>query len=254
MEEENFFEENVTNKDLRSNNKFVKILIFIIIICILGFGVYLTYLKLNEKEEVKEEQDEEKDVIVEGISLDCTKECSYPIEFTNSEATLKYVVSGDDTSSHKLFLNDKELLDLELTCGGIHLLTVLDDIFIVSYNENCKSTGNNLVLYDKDGNLLKSYNYAFDTYNMWIDTTSYDVINKKIKFSATRLYKGHILHLTKEKEVNLCEDDEYDLYGIDINTPISGTYSIEYLGNNMFSNLEFTPNKLVKDDILTCEE
>ena len=83
---------------------------------------------------------------------------------------------------------------------------------------------------------------------------SYDVINKKIKFSATRLYKEHILRLTKEKEVNLCEDDEYDLYGIDINTPISGTYSIEYLGNNMFSNLEFTPNKLVKDDILTCEE
>ncbi len=251
MEDENFFDENIDKKDLNGNNKIVKIIIFIIIIGVLLFGFYLTYLKLNEekKEGVKEE---EKDVIVEGIYTECSDECVYHLNLSDGVKNLKYVIENE--VSHKLYLEDKLLIELNMSCGGFDLLTVLDDIFIISYNTECKSTTNNIIIFNSKGDILKNYNYVDNTYNMWIENTEYKVINNSIVFNATRLYKEHTLRLSKNQEVNLCENDEFSLYGINNTTPLSGVYTIDYLGNNNFSELKFNSNKLVSDDVLTCKE
>lgn len=251
MEDENFFEEEIGNKDFNGNNKIFKIFILLVILGVLGFGIYVTYLKLNEKEDIKEEKEIKEEKVIEGVSLECMDECTYSL-FDGE--TLKYTVTMDDYSHHKLSLNDKVLLEKDFSCGGPDLLTVLDDIFIISYNDNCTTGGNYIAIYNKMGEEIRKYNYMDDNYNMWIESTTYEVKGKSIFIKANRLYKEHVLRLSKKDEVNLCEKDEYSLYNITTSTPINGTYSLKYLGNNSFDDLEFIPNKLVKDDILTCEE
>lgn len=251
--EEALEQEQVYTPDKKNNFKGI---IWIIIILLIGIGAFIVYLKLNKKEEPKEEVKNEETVVqeVEKIDLDCEKECTYDLTINNSKVNVKYTQNKitDDTVTHKLQIGDNIIVNQDFSCGGPAFLSVLDDMILISYHDGCDTFGNTIHAYTKDGVEVFNYEYFDNTYNMWMEGTNYSVVGKKILVPATRVYHGLTLRLNANRELNICESVEWDVYGVNLDTVASGTYEITYEGNSKFSDPVLKNSKTLEDIIDSC--
>lgn len=251
MDENNFYDELINEKDFNKSRNVKTIFVILLIVFILFLGGYLTYLKINEKPEL-----EVKDKIEENIQsfdLICSDNCEYKININEEIIPIVYSITNDmDNDIHQLKINNNLVINKSLNCGGLANLKVLDDVIIISYHDGCDIGGNTLNGYTKDGREIFSYEYMDSFSNMWIETTNFEVVNKKIIVNATRMYHDLTLRLTKESEVNICNKDEWPIYMIGLDTITSGIYEIEYLGNFNFGSPILKQEESIKDIINTC--
>lgn len=252
MEDNNFYEEMVNEKDFKETKNLGPIFVVLFIIIILGFGIYVTYLKLTEKPKEKEKVENVQEEVVQTFELVCDNTCDYNLNIKGEEIKVNYTVSND-LDTHMITINNKEIVNKTFACGGPATLKVLDDIILISYHDGCDIGGNTLFAYTKEGNELFSYEYLDNMTNMWIESTDFDVENNKIKINGTRLYHGNTLRLSNTQEVNICEQNEWPIYMIDENTITSGVYEIEYSGNNSFTSPILKESKTVKELLTSCE-
>jgi hypothetical protein len=249
--EDNFYEDMLENSDFKGNFKYTKVLIIILILLIIGFALYVTYLKLTlKKEEVETTNLESK--IGEEIEFICADTCEYTFQVKGVDVTLSYLVSGDNLEHHKVMMNDTVILDDDFACGGPATLKVYDDIIVISYHNGCSTGGNYLSIYDTSGKLLGNYEEFSDINNMWMESTDFTLSEDGISLKLTGLYKEHILRLSKLKEVNLCNLDEWELYDVTYDTPTKVEYHIAY-ENGAFQT-SYDVLDTVRSDILTCTE
>lgn len=257
MEEEQIYEE-LENERLfhqkKGNGKlFFFILLFLILV---GIGGYFM-LKNHPK---KEEKKEEKPTIVENegyqVEFECDGKCTYDIELSSEKVTVTYekTKNEDYTYLDKVTIGDTVVSNKNHLCGGPATLGVLEDVILISYHDGCDIGGNTIYAYTKDGSEIFHYEYLDENLHLWLDSTSYKIKNSKIVVGATRLYHGNTLRLDSKREVNLCEKTEWDFYGIDEKTIVSGTYEIEYEGKGVFKEPKLVNEKIVKSVLNICEE
>lgn len=255
QDENNFYEEMIHGNDIKERKNKTPIFIILFILMILVFGIYVTYLKLNEpkKEEEKKEEDTQVQVEVETIEFVCEDSCEYSVTVNGEKVPITYTVSTEEDFIHKIMINNNPIVNRSFACGGPATLKVLNDIILISYHDGCDVGGNTIHAYTKDGNEIFSYEYLDSVLNMWMENTNFEVENNKIKINATRVYHGYTLRLSNSTEVDICMNDEWLSYQIDENTVTSGVYEIEYFGNNNFSEPILVQKETVGNLFLGCE-
>lgn len=255
MDENNFYDEMMDEKDVKEKKNITPFLIIFFIIIILGLALFVTYLKLTDKKEEKEEEIIKPVEEIQTIELTCDEACDYKVLIDNEEIPISYTVSKsiDDEYTHKVTIHNNTVIDKTFACGGPAILKVLKDTILISYHDGCDIGGNTLHAYNKDGLELFSYEYLDPTLNMWMENTDFEVEDNKIKVGATRVYHGPTLRLSNLQEVNLCSKEEWSTYNIDENTISSGIYEIEYLGNSQFKQPVLISKESVKEYTKNCE-
>ncbi len=257
MEEEQIYEEleneRLLNKKGGNRKQFLFFLLFVILI---GGGYYF-FLKSNPKKEKKKENEttiHER----EGyqVEFECEDKCIYDLELTNGKIAVVYekIKNEDYTYTDKVTIGSTTVSNKSHLCGGPATLGVLEDVILISYHDGCDIGGNTIYAYTKEGSEIFHYEYLDENLHLWLDSTNYKIKNNRIIMGATRTYHGNTLRLDSKKEVNLCEKTEWDFYGIDENTIVSGTYEMEYEGNGVFKKPKLVNEKKVKNVLNTCEE
>ena len=183
MDENNFYDEIMNEKDLKEKKSIGPFFIILLIIIILGFGVYVTYLKLTDKKEEKEEEIIKPVEEIQTIELTCDEACDYKVLIDNEEVPISYTVSKsiDDEYTHKVTIHNNTVIDKTFSCGGPAILKVLKDTILISYHDGCDIGGNTLHAYNKDGLELFSYEYLDPILNMWMENTDFEVEDNKVK-------------------------------------------------------------------------
>lgn len=255
MEEDNFYEDLVSKKDLKSGGPRLSVIFMVILmIAIVGFGAYVTYLKLKEEKEVEEKPTEEPPEVeeVESIDFDCDDTCHYTIRVLEKEVKIDYTVTPgqNEEKTHHIQIGGKSIMNKKYTCGGPATLKVLEDLLLISYHDGCDTTGNTIHIYKADGTEVTSYEYMDSS--MRIESTNFDVSDNKIIVNGTRIYQGSILKLSDTKQVNICKQEEWASAQVDEDTLVSGTYEIQYMGNLTFKEPTLKNSKTLKDVYEEC--
>lgn len=259
MEEEQLYEE-LANENMGNHggeNKAVIFILLFLIVSMVGTVVYMI-IKSRPPKEDKPKEDEPIVVEKEGyqVEFECDDTCTYDLELSSGKVTVTYekVRNEDYTYLDKLKIGDTVIHSKTSLCGGPATLGVLDDIILISYHDGCDIGGNTLHAYTKEAKELFAYEYLDSSLNMWMQSTSYKIRGKKILVDATRLYHGNTIALSGTNEAPLCDKTRWPLYEIDENTVVSGTYEIEYEGNEAFKEPKLVQKQTVESVIGTCSE
>lgn len=254
-EEENIYEEEFIPKV--NGNKKVKVFLIILIVLIIGFGAYITYLKLNEEKDSKETTPTPAPVVeVQNIDFDCADNtCTDTLKVANKDVKVLYekTVQEDESVIHKVSIDDHVILNENLSCGGPSSLKVLDDTLVLSYHSGCDINGNIITAYSIEGVELFKYEYLDPlTKLMRVDGTTFEVKDKKISIKGTRLTHGPAIEVTNGI-VDLCEQTNWAANNIDLTTVLSATYEIAYQGNLAYEQPIVVSSETAQDKQILCD-
>lgn len=260
MDEENIYEE-IEKEQLMNNNygnnknKTLIILVILILICIIAIIIYImNFPKKKNIDTDTEVTTDTSNTDTYQVEFDCDDTCTYDVDLNGNTVKITYdrIQNEDYTYLDKITIGTKIVYSNTALCGGPATLSTLDDVILISYHDGCDIGGNTLYAYTKDGEEIFNYEYLSDSLNMWMSSTSYSIKDNKVIVDATRLYYNNTLRLDNIKEVNICNKDEWDLYEIDETTIVSGTYEIEYIGDNQFKTPNLISKKLLKNVLNNC--
>lgn len=244
----------------KENNSSIIIMIVILSLCVLGLTGYIIYDKFNEKTNsdesitttttLKQEEVNKNEKLYKSNIEQCDKEmCSEKI----GDLNIKFYPLRNGMES-TLSINEKEILTDIYSLNNLYILD--DTIIVITSDTDIRTT--KIYLFDKFGNKQKEIFELDNNYQEMVIADYHDaiIINEdKIILEGTRLTHGPSL-ATYYYDNSLIMEDYYlgkcDIYNKYIEEIIYGTYEIDYLGNNKFSEIKNISYTKLKDSDITC--
>ncbi len=237
---------------MEKKNKGLIVLVIILTVLVLCLGGYIVYDKLlgTDNNDNANDVTDSSDVINETVVFNAGENKKYNKNVGN------HIVNADDRT---LIVDNNILFKLE-DINFLHQVTFYKDIIITFQSVG---TSGMILIYDYDGNIIKSidkfkdnYERLFYTSSRYSNTEYFNVSSDgKILFVGSKhLQLAAGTYLTdNDTEINLLGGDEdinslYKENNIDDNSIVSGIFEFSYLGNYSFGDIKYvSTNSTIKD-------